>query len=175
MRCLLDKVTARLMVQGLLKLSEQRAPTDAELVALDLFARASLPQNSLFIAPPTANVLHHLAQYPHYVTVIQFFLAQVEVIQPARYFKFKGWARRLCEYGFTREDAAMLALSSFGTNAQRTILGTHYLATFDQPMINLWGHQQVLIWHRLQAMQRNIQPPYSRVSLPQVLQPDHII
>jgi len=171
MYCLLDKVTARFIVQGLTKVGEQRAPTENESIALDLFARAISPEYNLFIAPPTVNVLHHLARYPHYASIIQFFLKRVEIIQPTRY--FKRWAR-LRDYGFTREDAAMLALASFGTNPERSILGMHYLATFDQPMINQWRQQQHRIHQRLQAMQRDLQLPYSRVSLPQVLRPDYI-
>lgn len=39
MRCLLDKVTARFMVQGILKLAEERTVADDEMVALDLWSR----------------------------------------------------------------------------------------------------------------------------------------
>lgn len=81
MRCLLDKVTARFIVQGLIKLAEQRAPAENEAVALDLFVRAISPTYTLFIVPATANVLDHLARYPHYAPLIQLFLTRVEVIQ----------------------------------------------------------------------------------------------
>lgn len=127
MRYLLDKVTARFIVQGLTKLAEQRVPTENESIALALFARATSPTYTLFIAPPTANVLQHLARYPHYVPIIEFFLARVEMIQPTRY--FKRWARRLRDYGFTREDGAMLALATFSTNGDGSIIGMNYLAT----------------------------------------------
>jgi len=39
-RCLLDKVTARRILEGLLKLAEGRDLSDDELFALDLFYRA---------------------------------------------------------------------------------------------------------------------------------------
>lgn len=172
MRCLLDKVTARFIVQGIIKVAEQRAPTADESIALTLFARAASPTYNLFIAQPTVNVLQHLRRYPHYAPMIQLFLQRVEAIQPARY--FKRWARRLRDYGFTREDAVMLALATFGTSRDRSIIGMNYLATFDQPMINQWNYQQDAIRRRLQAMQRDLQPPYVHVVLPQVLRPDYI-
>jgi hypothetical protein len=93
MRCLLDKVTARYIVQGLLKLAENRNLTREEIAALDLFSFAH-PQNmQLFVLPQTTSVLDRLAQLPHYATIIQLFLAGVDDIIPARY--FKRWARRL--------------------------------------------------------------------------------
>lgn len=41
-------------------------------------------------------------------------------------------------------------------------------------MINQWNYQQDAIRRRLQAMQRDLQPPYVHVVLPQVLRPDYI-
>ena len=40
MRCLLDKVTARHIMEGMLKLMEGRSTTSAELFALYFFQRA---------------------------------------------------------------------------------------------------------------------------------------
>lgn len=69
----------------------------------------------------------------------------------------------------------MLALATFGTSRNRSIIGMNYLVTFDQPMINQWNYQQGTIRLRLQAMQRDLQPPYVHVALPQVLRPDYIL
>ena len=41
MRCLLDKVTARYALQGLLKLAEGQDVNDDELFTLDLFERVA--------------------------------------------------------------------------------------------------------------------------------------
>lgn len=110
MRCLLDKVTARYAVQGLLKLAEGRDLTEEELFTLDLLYRSQSQDFYLFIAPPTVNVARSLARLPRYSDVLHFFLSQVEVVLPARY--FKRWSRRLRDYGFAREDAAILALAT---------------------------------------------------------------
>ncbi len=172
MRCLLDKVTARHTVQGLLKLAEERNLIKEEVYALDLFSLAHPQTMQFFIVPQTANVLKRLTQLPHYSAIIQLFLDQIEVIVPARY--FKRWSRRLGDYGFTNEDAAILALATFGTNEARNILGTDVVATFDQPMMNQWGVQQSAIQKRLNAMQNDISAPYHLVKLPQVLRPEQI-
>jgi len=173
MRCLLDKVTARLAVQGLLQLGEGQALADEELLALDLALRASRPPHHLFIVPPTASVLHQFAEQPRFSPIIQLFLAHVEVLRPAHY--FKRWARRLRELGFTREDAAVLALSTFGTDSGSTFLGIEVVATYDQAMTNNWMMQRDKIQKRLSAMQRHLLAPYCHARLPQVLRPEQAV
>jgi hypothetical protein len=172
MRCLLDKVTARHTVQGFFKLNQGQELTREELFALDFFSRAASQDLNIFIVPPTANILQSLSRLPRYVTIINLFLDQVKVVVPSRY--YRRWARRLRDYGFTREDAAVLALATFGTDANAAILGMHFVATFDQPMINHWASQRTAIQRRLTAMRNNIPAPYHRATLPQVLRPEWI-
>ncbi len=64
MRCLLDKVTARYLLQGLRKIGEERTLTSAEAATLILFTQSYQSALRLYIAPPTANVLQQLAQTP---------------------------------------------------------------------------------------------------------------
>ena len=172
MRCLLDKVTARYAVQGLLKLAEGRELTEEELFTLDLLARSQPPTTRLFIAPPSANVARTLARLPRYSGVTLHFLSQVGVAQPARY--FKRWARRLRDYGFAREDAVILALATFGTDEEGTILGMDFVATYDRSMIRHWSSQREVIQDHLTAMQQDIPVPYSHASLPLVQCPEQI-
>ena len=54
-------------------------------------------------------------------------------------------------------------------------LGMHFVATFDQPMINQWTLQQGKIGERLDAMRHDLRPPYDRVTLAQVLRPEEIL
>jgi hypothetical protein len=67
-----------------------------------------------------------------------------------------------------------LALGTFGTNKSKNILGTNVVATFDQPMINLWSVRQSAILERLEAIRDNIPAPYNQAELPQVLRPEQI-
>ena len=172
MRCLLDKVTARHIMEGMLKLIKGRRVTSTELFALYFYQRASPGDITLFILPQTHNLLKRLEHLPRYVVLIRRFLAATQVCHPARY--FKRWTRRLREYGFTKEDAEVLALSTFGTTANGDVLGMHVVATFDQPMINQWSAQREEIQRRLSDMQRNLETPYCHVFLPTVERPEFI-
>jgi hypothetical protein len=158
MRCLLDKATARLAAQGLLKLAEAGVLSEVETFSLDLFIRASELPHHAFIVPPSAAVFDRLADVPRYGGVIQLLRSRVGVAQPARY--FRRWARRLRDLAFTREDAAVLALATFGTDAEAAILGMDFVATLDQHMINNWTARQAVIAERLAAMSGPLPEPY---------------
>jgi hypothetical protein len=173
MRCLLDKVAARYTIQGLLKLAEGRDLTDYEVLTLDLLERASSQQIDLFIAPPTLHVLQQIKQLPQYTGLIQLFLKQVQVAFPTRY--FARWARRLREHQFSREDAAILALATFGTDVQGSILSLSVVATCDQPMITNWRLQHARIREQFATMQANLPQPYRQAVLPDVLRPEQIV
>lgn len=172
MRCLLDKVTARHTVQGLLRLAENRNPSVEEMFALDLLSRVGAEDIRLFITPPTFNILQKLAAMPNYSELIHIFLNQTELALPSRY--FKRWSRRLREFGFTREDSAILALASFGTDKQGAVMGMGFVATFDQPMMNHWLSEEKLIRKRFSEMKKEIPAPYCNAPLPQVLRPEQI-
>ena len=123
----------------------------------------------MFILPSTESVLRRLEDRPRYSTVIRFFRQRTEVAFPTRY--FKRWARRLQDYGFTQEDAGVLALATFGTGKDADILGMHVVATFDRPMIGRWAAQHPLIQAHLATMQQDVPTPYRQAILPQVLLP----
>lgn len=121
-RWLLDKVAARLIVESLLKVSEGRSLNEAGESALNLFDHARQQTLTLFIVPQTATVLTKSRGIPRYRVVINHFRQHTSVVI-GRY--FTRWARRLKGYGFTPEDAAVLALATFGTDEERSFLGTH--------------------------------------------------
>ena len=83
MRCLLDKVTARHIMEGMLKLIEGRRVTSTELFALYFYQRASPGDITLFILPQTHNLLKRLEHLPRYVVLIRRFLAATQVCHPA--------------------------------------------------------------------------------------------
>ena len=122
--------------------------------------------------PATERVLQRLSGRSRYDAIIQLFLQGVEVVFPTRY--FKRWARRLQEYGFSSEDAGVLAVATFGTDREGTILGMHAVVTFDQPLINQWTVQHTTIQTHLSAMRRDLPMPYSQAGLPLVLRPEDI-
>ena len=67
-RFLLDKVTARRILEGLLKLAEARGLTAEEVVALDLYERAGSHGLRQFMVPSTESVLRRLGERPRSTT-----------------------------------------------------------------------------------------------------------
>lgn len=173
MRCLLDKVVARYTLTGLLKLAEGATVSREELFSVDLFVRAESISLCLYMAPSSARVLQRLAELPRYSANVRRFQERVEVVFPTRY--YKRWTRRLRDRSFGREDAAVLALATFGTNEEATFLGMHFVATYDQPLINNWTVQEESLRARLETMLRDIPVPYCDASLPQILRPEQIV
>ena len=66
MRCLLDKVTVRYAVRGLLKLSLEQTISGDEEAAFKVFSLGKQQDVGLFIAPATANVLQQFAETARY-------------------------------------------------------------------------------------------------------------
>jgi len=171
MRYLLDKVTVRYCLLGLIKVDKDQHLLNDELLTLDLIFDSEAKQNQFFISPNTANILTQFAQSHLYELAVHTFLQRVSVVSPARY--FKRWSRRLREQGFTREDAAILALATFAS-WDSVFTSVNYVATFDQRMINNWLNQQTVIQARFQAMHTDLTAPYTIAKLPQVVHLDHI-
>jgi len=153
-------------------LAEGRELTEEQLWAIDLLQRAKERGIRLFVTTGTINILSQLKDSPCYSAVVEAFFERVEEAQPTRY--FKRWARRLRGFGFTREDAHVLALACFGSARSADVLGMGFVVTYDQAMINHWNVQQDGIEKRLKAMRCNLRPPYDKVSLPQVLRPEKL-
>lgn len=172
MRYLLDKVTSRHTLEGLLKLIENQSITDAETSALYFFRKSVINGSELYILPHTKKILDRLEPLSRYTEIIRRFNRDTQVLYPAQY--FKRLKRRIQEYGFTNEDSEVLALATFGTTQNKDILGVHGIVTFDRPMINQWKTQHAVIQKRLFNMQRNLSSPYCKVSLPIVEHPEFI-
>jgi hypothetical protein len=164
-RCLLDKVVVRYTLDGMLSLSLGRDLTDPQLAALQLFQSSANGQVDRFIAPTSANILYRLQKIGRANAIIQLFLRRTQIAKPTRY--FTRWSRRLREFGFSPEDARMLALGTFSTNQDRRILGMHYFVTYDHPLMNLWSQKHGEIQKRLSAMSRQLGAPYDQAQLPE--------
>ena len=54
------------------------------------------------------------------------------------------------------EDAGVLALATFGTDRDVSILGMHVVATFDQPMIAQWAAQHAVIQTHFDSMWQDL-------------------
>lgn len=166
MRYLLDKNIVRYVLQGLLY-GQVRSLSDLEFSSLSFLQRAERHQAQLFISWASFRVLRQLQRFDE----VHIFLDSVETLFPARY--HVRWTRRLRETsGLSREDAGMIALSTFGTDETERILGTHFLVTYDQAMINGYQHHRPTLQRRLTAMTRQLNTPYHQATLPMLITPD---
>jgi hypothetical protein len=81
----------------------------------------------------------------------------------------------LREYGFTREDALVLALATYGTDSTGDILGEDALITLDQPFLNNFQIHQAELQSRLAAMTDGLPEPYRNARLPVVQHPEELV
>lgn len=163
---LLDKSIVREIVEGLHH-AEHLSSTERE--ALETWRRLRSERDRLFVP---LEVVHILKGFGRYLEV-RMFLATVEPMASGRY--IMRWARRLREHSFTREDAHVLALATFGTDEAADVLGTDGLVTLDQPFINNFRTQERALATRLAAMTRQLPAPYRDAALPAVLRPENLL
>jgi hypothetical protein len=163
--CLLDKNVVRRAIEGIGKTQIGQPLTDEGLASLRLLLAADQGLFALFISIEMQHILDRYGNHPD----IQVFRRFVRVMRPARY--FKRWARRLREHGFTREDAKILALATFGADPSNNQLGADWLATFDQSFVNHVTHRQSRLTQRLRAMTAQLSTPYASARLPTVCSP----
>jgi len=168
MRYLLDKNVVRYALTGL-HYRRTRPLSRLEIDALSFWRAAKMQDVSIFISAASFEILQ-----PMKYREVQFFLNSVDVLFPTHY--HTRWTRRIRETtGLTREDAAMIALGSFGSNAPGNILGTHALLTYDQRMINGYLDHFSVLKRRLQAMTAQLPSPFHQTTLPHLAKPDEIL
>jgi hypothetical protein len=171
MRLLLDKNIVRRYFEGISALAQGGALVDDELQSILLVHLAREKERRLFLPLEAFNLLQaHRHRIAPAATLM--FLKRVEVLYPSRY--FKRWARRLRDKTFTREDAKVLALGTFGTDMLGQILGVHTVVTFDQPMLRKWELERDGLASHLLNMTSNLQGPFVKVRLPKVRLPKDI-
>jgi len=169
MRCLLDKNVTRYVIAGL-HYGRLRPLFPLETGALSFWRAAEERGVALFISRVSFQVLRRLARYDE----VRVLLDAVSVLSPTRY--HARWARRIRKTtGLTREDAATVALTSFGSDQQDSVLGTHLLTTYDQPMINGYLGHLPQLQRRLRAMTAQLQAPFHQATLPRMATPDEIL
>lgn len=162
-RVLLDKNVARNFLSALVKRGLGMPLAKDEQVAFELLNGETLKGKRIFIVAATDNVIEPLEKkYPD----VRDFRDRVEIIVPTHY--WRRWSRRLQRVGFTREDARILGISTFGSDAEGSFLGVQEFLTFDKPLVTLFEIANEQIEKKLEAMRRNLEPPYDDAELPDV-------
>ncbi len=164
-RLLLDKSVVRRYFEAVSALARGLALSEEEQQTILLVHLARRKEQRLFLPVEAFNPLQ---AHRHQIAPAEMlmFLKRVEVLYPARY--FKRWVRRLRERTFTREDAKVLALGTFGTDDAGQILGVHIIVTHDQPMVRKWELEREKIAERLLEMTSDLQEPFAHARLPKV-------
>ena len=162
---LLDKSVARRTLEGLARVRRGQPLHPDQVVCLTLLYAGARDRFTAYITPQCLHIMERLSARDE----VRDFLAEVEIIQVTRY--TRRWARRLREHGFTREDAVILSLSTFGTDLAGSILGVDAVITLDLPFINNFHTHKTTLDHRLRAMTRQLPVPFRYASLPELWQP----
>jgi len=167
-RLLLDKNVVRRYFEGVTALTQGVALAEEERQSVLLVHLARGKERRLFLSLEAFNLLQaHRHQIAPAETLT--FLKRVEVLYPSRY--FKRWARRLRGRTFTREDAKVLALGTFGTDGSGQILGVHIIVTYDRPMLTKWELERDRLSEALANVTINLQGPFAKAGLPNVQLP----
>jgi hypothetical protein len=170
-RLLLDKNVVRRYFEGISALEQGAALAENERQSILLVHLARKKEHQVFLPLEAFNLLQaHKHRVAPAATLT--FLKRVQVLYPSRY--FKRWARRLRNRTFTREDAKLLALGTFGTDVSGKILGVHTVVTFDQPMLRKWELEWDELASHLLNMTSNLQVPFVKVKLPKVRLPKDV-
>jgi hypothetical protein len=168
-RCLLDKNIARYAIAGL-RYGHLRPLSALETGVLSFWRATEERGVALLISRASLHVLQRLARYDE----VRILLDAVRVLSPTPY--HARWARRVRETtGLAREDAALIALTSFGSDLEGNILGAHLLITCDQPLVNGYLNHLSELQRRLRAMTAQLPAPFHQATLPRVMTPDEIL
>jgi len=166
---LLDKNVVRKVLEAFLRIAVGRTLSPQQRQSLAAFQRI-VQEGQALITMETFHLFQIKAlEAPYAVT----FLRLVEVLGPTRY--ARRWARRLRQMELSREDAWLLALSSFGTPQAggQTPLRVDFLLTFDRKLVGACADKTTV--RRFESFVRQLDPPFSRVSFPAVLFPEDFL
>jgi hypothetical protein len=162
---LLDKSVARRTVEAFRFVRERRPISREHGLSLAFWHTARQIRYELYVVPKTSRVLERLATLPE----VALFAASVAGLYPGPY--VKRWARRLRARSFGREDATVLSLATFGTNALGTLLGVEAVVTLDRAMIRNYEHRCDELGEHLSRMTGQLAEPFCYAQLPEVWQP----
>jgi hypothetical protein len=116
----------------------------------------------LYITTESANILQR--RQPQFATAI---LNRTETLRKGRY--PRRWARRLRSFGFSPEDAVVIAYASFGLGSHSQIANIEAIVTNDFKLVKNFDAHRSEIEDRFRRMISNLLIPYSSLKLPDVM------
>ncbi len=145
-----------------MRLALSRPPTILQVEAANSYAYIATITNRLYITEQTSNILKR--RTPTFAAPI---LADTRPLKKARY--LRRWARRLTEFGFSSEDAIVLAYGSFGLDVESETVGVDAIITTDIRLADRYKQRNPEINNRFNDMITNLPEVYRQIRLPQVL------
>ena len=144
------------------RLALSRPPTVLQVEAANSYAYIATITNHLYITEQTSNILKR--RTPIFAAPI---LADTHPLKKARY--LRRWARRLTEFGFSSEDAIVLAYGSFGLEVESQTVGVDAIITTDMRLADRYNQRNPEINNRFNDMITNLPEAYRQLRLPQVV------
>jgi hypothetical protein len=144
------------------RLAQGLSPTPLQTEAADAYARLDALTKQLYITEQTAHILQR--RPPQYAAAI---LNDTRTLRKGRY--LRRWARRLRSFGFSPEDAMVIAYGSFGVDLNSLLVGIEAIVTNDFRLVSNFNEQQAKIKTRFEQMARKLSEPYASLQLPAVL------
>jgi hypothetical protein len=144
------------------RLALGKPPTVLQVEAANSYAYIATIANHLYITEQTSNILKR--RTPIFAAPI---LTDTRPLKKARY--LRRWARRLTEFGFSSEDAIVLAYGSFGLDVESQTVGVDAIITTDIQLAGRYKQRHPEIMTRFNDMMTNLPEAYRQLRLPQVL------
>jgi hypothetical protein len=158
---LFDKGVIRRVYERRVRLALGAPPTLLQVEAAAAYARAASFAGSLWITEQTANVLR--LRTPVFASPI---LSDCRTLRKGRY--LRRWARRLRDFGFSPEDAIVLAYGSFGVSADGSQVGSDAVVTADLKLAVRYEDSFAEIERRFTEMAGALSGVYATLALPRV-------
>jgi hypothetical protein len=159
---LLDKGVIRRVYERRVRLVLSKPPTVLQVEAANSYADVATIANFVYITEQTANILKRRTEI-----FAAPLLAETRRLNKARY--LRRWARRLTDFGFSSEDAIVLAYGTFGLDVSSKTVGVDAIITTDIRLAQHYERRHGEIENRFNDMIVNLPEHYSVLKLPQVL------
>ena len=166
--CLLNKNIVRAVFEARIRVQRGRIPLLHQAKAAMAYQALRQTGLTVYVTPETVNS----AQRRDPLIAASLF-TPLTILTPGRY--LRRWARRLRDFGFSREDSVILGYGSFGVDAQHQTFGAEVIVSADQPLIRHFHEQQDSIARRFQRMIRQLALPYCLAQLPTLMRLDEML
>jgi hypothetical protein len=136
--CLLDKNIVRAVFEARVRVQRRRIPLPHQAQAAIVYQALQQVGFTTYVTPETANSAQRRDPL-----IAASLLMPLTTLTPGHY--LRRWARRLRDFGFSREDSVILAYGSFGLDARHQTFGAEVIVSADQPLMRRFHEQHYSI------------------------------